>query len=115
MLALRYWSQNRGAEVGRDASRLLAEFLLENRGAWTRYPRRPRAEAVTHGVLSGTAIAHSAMLTPRAAVPGERRVSYDAQDKAEALRHEGAFVAVTRRVRISTDLVSCRRLTVRTE
>src|SRR4051812_40078959 len=58
--------------------------------AWTRYSRRPRAEAAVHGVLSGTD-GHWAMLTHRAAVPANR-VSY-AQDVPKCLRHDRALVS----------------------
>jgi len=74
-LALQNMWQNHRAEAADDASCLLAEFFLEDCGAWMRYPRRSRAEAAAHGVLSGTARQPLTMLTPRAAVPGERRVS----------------------------------------
>jgi hypothetical protein len=51
---------------------------------------RPRAEAVSHGVLSGTANDHWAMLTQRAAVPANR-VSH-AQDAPKHLRHDRALL-----------------------
>jgi hypothetical protein len=74
-LALQSKWQNRRAGAADDASCQLGEFFLENRGAWPHCTCRSRAEAVAHGVLSGTATLPQAMLMPRAAVPGERLVS----------------------------------------
>jgi len=54
-LALQNLWQNHRAEAAEDASCLLAECFLESRAAWTRYACRSLAEAVAHGVLSGTA------------------------------------------------------------
>jgi hypothetical protein len=74
---------------GRKCTCVMAGFFLEDRGAWPRCTGRSCAEAGTHGVLSGTASRPLTMLTPRAAVPGERTVSR-AHDVPKLLRQSGA-------------------------
>jgi len=112
-LALQHMGQNRRAEDANDASCLLAEFFLEDRGAWPRRTGRSRAEAGTHGVLSGTASRPLTNLMPRAAVPGERRVSraHDVPKICGTWRLCCRCAART----LTENLASRRRLTERTE
>jgi len=113
-LALQNLWQNERAEATEDASCLLAEFFLEDRGAWPRCIGRSRAEGGSHGVLSGTAIQPQAMLTPRAAVPGERQVS-GAQDVTKLCSPIVLLLSLHGESRRPRDLASCRRLTEQTE
>jgi len=113
-LALQSKWQNHRAEATKDISCLLAEFFREDCGAWMRYPRRLRAEAVAHGVLSGTASRPLTMLTPRAAVPGERQVSR-AHDVPKLCGPIVLLLSFARREPPSARLTSCRRLTEQTK
>jgi len=113
-LALQNMWQNHRAEAAEDASYLWAEFFLEDCGAWMRCPRRSRAEAVTHGVLSGNASRLQAMLTPRAAVPGERLVSR-AHDMSKLCSTRVLLLSLHGEKRRPRALASCRRLTEQTE
>ena len=113
-LALQSLWQNHRAEATKDISCLLAEFFLEDCGAWMHYPRRLRAEAVAHGVLSGTASRPLTMLTPRAAVPGERQVSR-AHDVPKLCGPIVLLLSFARREPPSARLTSCRRLTEQTK
>ncbi len=113
-LALQNKWQNRRAEAADDAVWLSAEFFLEDCGAWTRYPRRSRAEAVTHGVLSGTAPEPCAMLTPQGGGAWRTTVRR-AQDVPKLYDTSVLLLSLARRERRPRDLASCRRLTGRTE
>jgi len=113
-LALQNMWQNHRAEATDDASYLWAEFFLEDCGAWMRCPCRSRAEAVTHGVLSGTASRPLTMLIPRAAVPGERLVSR-AHDMSKLCSTRVLLLSLHGEKRRPRALASCRRLTEQTE
>ena len=113
-LALQGKWQNHRAEATADISCLLAECFLGDRAAWPRYACGPRAEAVGHGVLSGTARRPLTMLTPRAAVPGERQVSR-AHDVPKLCGPIVLLLSFARREPPTARLTSCRRLTEQTK